>query len=109
MPRYTYHVRRVLIMLAVKVKKVVEVEVNGLGAMIRKARGDRTITEVSKLAGISRKAWHEIETEKVPVVMLETLVKIQKALDVDFEVKHLDWRDAVTEKINQQENGVKLL
>ena len=87
MSRYTYHRKTISIMITVKVKKIVEVEVNGLGAMIREARGDRTITEVSKLASISRKAWHEIETEKVPVVMLETLAKIQKALDVDFKVK----------------------
>lgn len=70
----------------VKVKKMIELEVEGLGATIRKARGKRTISEVALQANISRKAWHEIEAEIAPAVMIETLRRMEKALDVDFKI-----------------------
>jgi hypothetical protein len=71
---------------SVKVKKMLELEVNGLGSAIRKARGQRTISEVASLANISRKAWHEIEAEIAPAVMLETLQRMEKALGTSFGV-----------------------
>lgn len=74
-------------MPAVKVKRTVEVNVDGLGEMIRQARGERTITEVSKLANMSRKGWHDIEAEKAPAVKIETLQKMEAVLGVSFNVE----------------------
>lgn len=70
-----------------------EVEVQGLGQKIRDARGRKTIKEVATLADLSRKAWHEIESEKAPAIMDATLKRIESALGVNFGIKFDDEYD----------------
>lgn len=67
--------------------RVTEIEVEGLGDRIRKARKDdgRNLTDIASAAGMSAQNWHRIESEK-QVVTEEVLRKIESVLGVDFGV-----------------------
>ena len=77
-------------MNAVKIRRSIDVEVEGLGARIKKARkaDDRSVEVLAGEAGISRAYWHDIEGERVREALPEeTLRRIEKVLGIDLEVK----------------------
>ena len=73
----------------VKVRRVIEVEVSGLGDRISKARkaDKRSLETLASQAGISRGYWYDIESESVRDALPEdTLRRIEAALGVDLGV-----------------------
>lgn len=77
--------------MAVKVRRIVkqEIDVPGLGDLIRQARDadDRSLTQLAKLAGISRNYWYQLEAESVlGGVAEDTIRKIEEVLGVSFGV-----------------------
>jgi len=76
-------------MNCVKVRRNVDVEIQGLGAKIQQARkaSGRTLEALAAEAGISRVYWYDIEAERIREALPEeTLRKIEQALGVDFGV-----------------------
>lgn len=74
---------------AMKVGLQIEIEVPDLGQRIREKRlsSDRTITQLSAQADISVANWYAIETERVKVLPVATLRRIEKVLGVSFGVE----------------------
>ncbi|MGI8503249.1 MAG: helix-turn-helix domain-containing protein [Hassallia sp.] len=72
-----------------KVKKVIEVEVPGLGDRIRKAReaDSRSLAEICRQIPMTTMNWYRIEAEETKALPIETLRRIEEVLGVDFEVK----------------------
>lgn len=65
-----------------------EINVPGLGQRIRDARHKtgRTITQLAAEADISVANWYAIEQERVKVLPLTTLRRIEQVLKFDFGV-----------------------
>lgn len=77
----------------VKVRRSIDLEIEGLGERIREARKStgRTIESLAGEAGISRVHWYDIERERVRDSLPEdTLRKIERALGVDLKVSFDD-------------------
>ena len=73
----------------VKVKRTIEIEVEGLGEKIYKARkaSGQTVESLAQKAGISRPYWYDLENEKIrDGLPEETLRNIEKALEQDLGV-----------------------
>ena len=73
----------------VKVKRTIEIEVEGLGEKIQKARkaSGKTVEYLAQKAGISRPYWYDVENEKIrDGLPEETLRNIEKALEQDLGV-----------------------
>lgn len=66
-----------------------EINVPGLGQRIRDARHKtgRTITQLAAEADISVANWYAIEQERVKVLPITTLKRIEQVLGVNFEVE----------------------
>lgn len=68
-------------------------DVPGLGKRIKSYRlqvtqsKSKSLTQLAADAGISVPHWNRIEKEQVQDLPLETLQRIEKALDVDLEVE----------------------
>lgn len=80
-------------MKAVKVRRSIDVEVEGLRAKIRKARkaDGRPVEVLVGAAGMSRAHWYDIESEKIrDSLPEETLRKIEEVLGVGLGVKFDD-------------------
>ncbi|BAZ18645.1 transcriptional regulator (plasmid) [Calothrix sp. NIES-4071] len=78
-----------MLRVKMKVRRTIDKETPGLGQRIREARvaDGRPLEVICALAGLSRVHWYDIESEKVRNALPEeTLRKIEKVLDVDFEV-----------------------
>lgn len=78
--------------MPVRVRRIIkqEIDIPGLGGQIKQAReaDDRSVTELAKLANISRNYWYQLEAEAVlGGVAEDTLRKIEEVLGVDFGVK----------------------
>lgn len=78
--------------MPVKVRRIIkrEVEVPDLGSRIKQAReaDPRSVTQLAKLAGISRNYWYQLEAESVlGGVAEETLRKVEEVLGVDLGVE----------------------
>ena len=76
-------------MNTVKVRRSVDIEIQGLGAKILAARqaSGRSMESLAGEAGISKVYWYDIEKERVRDALPEdTLRKIEAALGVDFGV-----------------------
>ena len=78
--------------MLMKVRKVVEVEVPGLGDRIRKAReaDSRSLAEICRQIPMTTMNWYRIEAEETKALPIETLRRIEEVLGVDFEVKFDD-------------------
>jgi transcriptional regulator with XRE-family HTH domain len=72
-----------------KVQAIIKLE--GLGDRIRTARklDRRSLLEICKEINITSAAWYNIENEKVKVLPLETLKKIESVLKVDIGISEL--------------------
>jgi len=70
------------------VRRVVDIEVDGLPGRIRRARmaDSRPLTEICALAGMTCTNWYRIESGRVRALPIDTLRAIEDALSVDFEV-----------------------
>lgn len=68
-----------------------EDEIEGLGERIKQAREAHggSITDLAKLAGMSRGNWYRIESEELKSIPLGTLQRIETALGVDLGSKSL--------------------
>lgn len=73
---------------ALKITRLIEVDVPGLGQCIRQARKNdpRSLKEICEAAGMSPQNWSRIEKE-TQVVPVEVLRRIEAALGKDFGVK----------------------
>lgn len=72
-----------------KVKKVLEIDVPGLGSRIRQARetDSRSLAEICRQVGMTTMNWYRIENEETKALPIETLQSIEEVLGVDFGVK----------------------
>lgn len=72
-----------------KVRKVIEVEVPGLGDRIRQAReaDTRSLAAICRQVPMSTMNWYRIEAEETKALPIKTLQRIEEVLGVDFEVK----------------------
>ncbi|GLX93555.1 MULTISPECIES: helix-turn-helix domain-containing protein [Herbidospora] len=59
---------------------------NRLGALLRQARGDRSMTEVAATAGISPETLRKIETGRVPTPAFFTIAALAAALGISLDV-----------------------
>lgn len=74
--------------LLMKVRKVVDKEVPGLGEKIRRAReaDSRSLSEICRQIPMSNMNWYKIEAEETKALPIETLRRIEKVLGIDFGV-----------------------
>lgn len=72
-----------------QVHKTTRKEVPDLGTRIKEARerDQRALTEICALAGMTTANWYRIEGGETKSLPLETLRRIEEALNVDFGVK----------------------
>jgi len=78
---------------AVKIRRFVDIEVNGLGSRINQARkaDGRSVEVLAGEARISRSYWHDIEAEKIrDSLPEETLRRIENVLNIDLGVNFND-------------------
>ncbi|WP_433358922.1 helix-turn-helix domain-containing protein [Streptosporangium sp. CA-115845] len=57
-----------------------------LGALLRQARGTRSMTEVAAAAGLSAETLRKIETGRIPTPAFFTIAALATALDVSLDV-----------------------
>ncbi|WP_433887950.1 helix-turn-helix domain-containing protein [Streptomyces sp. CA-111067] len=55
------------------------------GALLRRARGDRSMVEISALAGVSAETLRKIETGRAPTPAFFTVVALAAALEVSLD------------------------
>lgn len=80
-------------MKCVKVRRQIDIEIEGLGAKIQAARkaSGRSLESLSAEAGISRVYWYDIEAERIrDSLPEETLRRIESVLGIDLGVKFDD-------------------
>ncbi|NUW35734.1 helix-turn-helix domain-containing protein [Nonomuraea sp. SMC257] len=63
-----------------------------LGALLRRARAGRDLTEVAQAAGISPETLRKIETGRLPSPGFGTIVCLGEALDVPLQDLAACWR-----------------
>ncbi|WP_199443085.1 helix-turn-helix domain-containing protein [Umezawaea beigongshangensis] len=63
-----------------------------LGALLRRARAGRDLTEVAHAAGISPETLRKIETGRLPSPGFGTIVCLGRALDLPLEELAACWR-----------------
>jgi transcriptional regulator with XRE-family HTH domain len=75
--------------IAMKVRKITDVEIPKLGERIKKARkkDSRPLTVLAAAAGMTTANWYAIEGEEIKNLPIETLRKIEAVLDIDLNVK----------------------
>ncbi|HEY0640500.1 MAG TPA: helix-turn-helix transcriptional regulator [Pseudonocardiaceae bacterium] len=56
-----------------------------LGRLLRRARGDRSLTEVAASAGISAETLRKIETGRIPTPAFFTVAALAQALDLSLD------------------------
>jgi transcriptional regulator with XRE-family HTH domain len=72
-----------------KVQKVTEIDVPGLGQQIKQARESdgRKLTRICAEVGMTTANWYKIEGEDTKALPLETLRRIEEVLGVNFGVE----------------------
>lgn len=75
-----------------KVRKIIELEVPGLGDRVRQARiaDNRSLAEICRQIPMTTMNWYRIEAEETKALPIETLRRIEEVLGVDFGVKFDD-------------------
>lgn len=63
-----------------------------LGALLRRARGDRDPVDVARAAGISPETLRKLETGRLPSPGFGTIVCLGEALGVALEELAAEWR-----------------
>ncbi|WP_433355223.1 helix-turn-helix domain-containing protein [Microtetraspora malaysiensis] len=59
---------------------------NRLGALLRQARGERSMVEVAAAAGLSSETLRKIETGRVPTPAFFTIAALAAVLNVSLDV-----------------------
>ena len=80
----------------VRVRQIREVEVEGLGERIRRARlaSPKSVEQLCGEVNVSRTYWYDLEKETLKgALSLENLRKIEQVLGIDFGVKFKDAED----------------
>lgn len=69
-----------------KVRRVIELEIPGLGEKIKRAREQdpRSLVEICQIVGMTTSNWYRIEKEITKFLPIETLQKIEEVLNVDL-------------------------
>lgn len=73
-----------------RIRRIQEVEVEGLGDRIRKARLDspKSLEQICEEVGLSRTYWYDLEKETLKgTLSYENLKKIEQVLGVDLGVE----------------------
>lgn len=75
-----------------RVRKIIEVEVEGLGRRIFEARkliSDRkSLASICESVGVSKQYWYDLEKERLNgTLSIENLRKIETELETSFEVE----------------------
>lgn len=72
-----------------KVAKVLIEDSPGLGDRIRQAReaDGRSLLSMCRESGMKSQNWYKIENEETKVLPVETLLKIEAVLGIDFGVR----------------------
>ena len=76
-----------------RIRWVREIEIDGLGNMIRTARtySGKTVDQLCEEVGVSRTYWYDIENETLKgSLSLENLQKIQEVLRLNLEINFDD-------------------
>ena len=75
-----------------KVRKVIETKVPGLGDRIRQAReaDSRSLAEICRQVPMTTMNWYRIEAEETKALPIETLRRMEEVLGVDFGVSFDD-------------------
>ena len=82
-----------MIAAKMRIRWIKEVEVNGLGKAIKRARENsgKTVDQICEEVGVSRTYWYDIEKETLKgTLSRENLESIEKSLDVDLGVNFDD-------------------
>lgn len=71
-----------------KVRRVTEIEIPGLGKKIKTAREQdpRSLVEICQIVGMTTSNWYRIEKEITKFLPIETLQKIEEVLGIDLKV-----------------------
>ena len=71
-----------------KVRRVTEIEIPGLGEKIKRAREQdpRSLVDICQIVGMTTSNWYRIEKEITKYLPIETLKKIEEVLNVDLGV-----------------------
>ncbi|OKH52851.1 transcriptional regulator [Calothrix sp. HK-06] len=71
-----------------KVRKVVDLDIPGLGKKIKEARlsDRRSLAEICRQIPMSAMNWYKIEAEDTKALPIETLRRIEEVLNVDLKV-----------------------
>ena len=72
-----------------RVRRIQEVEAQGLGEKIRQARlaSEKSLEQICGEVGVSRTYWYDLEKETIKgTLSIENLRQIEKSLGVDFGV-----------------------
>lgn len=72
-----------------RIRQVKEVEIEGLGERIKKARlnSDKSLEHICDEVGVSRTYWYDVEKETLKgALSIENLRKIEKVLGVNFGI-----------------------
>ena len=76
-----------------RIRWIKEIEVKGLGGVIKKARriSDKTLEQLCDEVGVSRTYWYDIENETLKgTLSFENLKKIEESLEIDSGVSFDD-------------------
>ena len=76
-------------MAALRIRKIEEITVDGLGLQIKEARkaSTKSLATILKEVGLSRKYWMDVENGTVSgTLSIENLEKIENALGVSFGI-----------------------
>ncbi len=78
-----------MIKALMKVRRVTEIEIPGLGEKIKRVRekDPRSLVEICQLVGMTTSNWYRIEKEITKFLPIETLKKIEEVLKVDLGVE----------------------
>jgi transcriptional regulator with XRE-family HTH domain len=85
--------KTLMIATKMRIRWIKEVEVNGLGDAIKRARENsgKTVDQICEEVGVSRTYWYDIEKETLKgTLSRENLESIEKSLDVDLGVNFDD-------------------
>ena len=77
---------------SMKVRRIIDIEVEGLGEKIKYARETdrRSLSEICRQIPMTNMNWYKIEAEETKALPIETLRRIEEVLGVDFGVKFDD-------------------
>jgi transcriptional regulator with XRE-family HTH domain len=75
-----------------RVRKVIDKKVPGLGKLIKEARESdrRSLSELCRQVNMTPMNWYKIENEETKALPIETLRAIEQVLGVDFGISFDD-------------------